>query len=378
MNYPFYFTWSKQNTDQFFHLKSGSGTTLTTKEGKEISDLCSLTFHAAFGLDDKVIKDKIKSQLDQFPLAFSKAVYPLKENVTNRLLNFIGLPGKILYTVSGAESVENALKMARYLKKGNIILSRKYAYHGATLGALSVTDDWRTKGHFRIDDKTVLIPEPHEDPHGSKTRKLIEKLGAENIAAFCLEPLTITRENKNPIPPKSWWESIEKICKDYDIFLIIDEVTCGFYRTGKPFGFNFFNLKPDMICMAKSMSGGMIPFGALWTSTEIANKFNNQVLSFGLTHSGNPLGLAALEGVLDHLENELYVQGIKELEHILVSKMRDFKNLKSVKETHALGLLAVLKVDSDLTWKDFINMGINVYLQVELSSPPHSPTNQKS
>ena len=361
MDYPFYFTWSKQDTDQFIHFKSGSGNTLITKEGKAITDLCSLTFHATFGLSDSHIKDKIKNQLDQFPLAFSKAVYPLKEKVTKRLVDFIGLPGKIFYTVSGAEAVENALKMARFLKQGNIILSRKSAYHGATLGALSITDDWRVEGHFRVEDKTVHIPEPGEDPEGIKTQELIEKIGPEKIAAFCLEPFTITRENETPIPPKSWWESIQKICKKYDIFLILDEITCGFYRTGKPFGFNYFNIKPDMICMAKAISGGMIPLGALWTSSKIAKIFDDKVLSFGLTHAAHPLGLAALDGVLDHLMDKSFVQNIKNLEQVMITKMRDFNKLKIVSETHTLGTLASIKINSNMNWKDFIDKGINLY-----------------
>jgi len=246
-------------------------------------------------------------------------------------------------------------------KQGNFILARRFAYHGATLGALSITDDWRTEGHFRIDDKTILIPEPSEDPHGLKTRELIEKVGPENIAAFCLEPLTISRQNDIPIPPKSWWESIDKLCKEFDIFLILDEITCGFYRTGRPFGYNYFNIKPDMICMAKAISGGMIPFGALWTSVDIAKNFDDKVLSFGLTHAAHPLGLAALDGVLDHLTDDSFIKNLKKLEEIIITKMRDFNKLKIVNETHALGLIAAIKITSTMTWKDFIDQGINLY-----------------
>jgi len=358
---PFYLTWCEQNTDQYFHLKSGSGHTLITEQGKEVTDLSSLTFHASFGLSNKLLIDKIKHQLDQFPVPFSKGLYPLKTEVTKRFLDFLGLPGKIFYTVSGAESVENALKMARYLKKGNIILARKKSYHGATLGALSITDDWRTKNHFLVNDKTIIIPEPHEDPEGVKTRELIKKVGAKNIAAFCLESFAITRGNEHPIPEKSWWENIEKICKENKIFLILDEVTCGFYRTGKPFGLNHYNLKPDMVCMAKSLSGGMIPFGALYTSMEIAKGFDDQILSFGLTQTANPLGLAALEGVLDFLTNDSFILNLKNLEKVLVAKMRDLNKLENVTGTHAIGLLAAIKINTKMTWKDFLEKGLNIY-----------------
>ena len=94
---------------------------------------------------------------------------------------------------------------------------------------------------------------------------------------------------------------------------------------------------------------------------DIAKNFDDRVLSFGLTNATHPLGLAALDGVLDHLGDEKGIQNIKNREQVIISKMRDFNKLKIVTETTALGLLASIKIKSDMTWKDFINLGINLY-----------------
>src|SRR5690606_31748716 len=123
--------------------------------------------------------------------------------------------------------------IARDISKKQIVLARSRSYHGATLGALSVTGDWRNEAHQTVSDWTVRIPEPSEDPDLEKTKAIIEETGAENIAAFCLE--SITGANGVIIPPQSWWDGINKLAKQYDLFLIIDEVLCGFERTGKPF-----------------------------------------------------------------------------------------------------------------------------------------------
>ena len=92
------------------------------------------------------------------------------------------------------------------------------------------------------------IPEPHNDPYLTQTELIIKDVGRENIAAFCLE--TITGGNGVIIPPESWWQGIQRLCDQYNIFLILDEVICGFQRTGRRFGFhNYPFLKPHFICI---------------------------------------------------------------------------------------------------------------------------------
>ncbi len=360
MNYPFFFTWSKQRDADHFNFVGGKGPILLTDKGRKIFDLSSLSFQAGFGVSDPLIAKKIKAQVGKIAVTSPKAVFPLKVNVTNRLLEFIENSkrpqGKIFYTVSGAESVENALKLARQVKKRKGILARKISYHGATLGALSVTGDWRNDAHFTVDDWTVWIPEPKDDPNCIKTREIILKYGPENLAAFCLE--TITGGNGVYIADQVWWDNIKKLCKEFDLFLIIDEVTCGFGRTGPAMGFFRYKLKPDLITLAKSISGGMVPFGAVWVSPEIASRFEDETLSLGLTNYAHPLGLAALEGVLDHFKNKRFLSNHKNLCKIFEKKVKEIGKLKSVKETRYMGLLAGIDLNFKVSWKMFFDQGI--------------------
>ena len=273
-NHPFFFTWAKQTNPVKIEFESNGDHFFILKNGSSVFDLSSISFQASFGLSNETIKKAISKQLESFSVISPKAVFPLKTKASIKLLSLLEgnevttQKGKIFYTLSGAESVENALKMARQIKKKKIILSRQKSYHGASLGALSVTGDWRNGPHQTVDEWTVRIPEPQEDPDLKKTEAIIQKVGPENIAAFCLE--TITGGNGVIIPPTSWWKGIQELCDQYKIFLILDEVICGFQRTGRYFGFHHYPfLKPQFICMAKGITGGYVPFGALWTNKEI-------------------------------------------------------------------------------------------------------------
>ena len=199
--------------------------------------------------------------------------------------------GRIFYTVSGAEAVENALKMARLVTGRTKILARAHSYHGATLGALSVTGDWRGQEHFSVQDQTLRIPEPDTLDALQKTRVLIEQHDPKTFAAFCLE--TIVAFNGILAPPQEWWTGIQKLAEEFAIPLILDEVSCGFGRMGQDFAFQRYDLKPDFVCMAKAISGGYVPLGALFVTEKIARFWDSKVLNCGLTSYAHPLALAA-------------------------------------------------------------------------------------
>jgi taurine--2-oxoglutarate transaminase len=368
MNYPFFFTWAKQNGADTFSFKTGKGPIIHTGEGKKVYDLSSLSFQAAFGMNHPHLQKKIQSQLKTLSVVSPKSVFPLKIRATERLLRYVeqkrNFEGKIFYTLSGAEGVENALKLARQVKKRKKILARKNSYHGATLGALSITGDWRNRAHFTVEDWTVWIPEPKEDPYCEKTREILIKNNPEDIAAFCLE--TVTGGNGVYPAPRSWWDGVKKLCLEFDLFLISDEVTCGFERTGKPFGFHHWGLKPDLVVMSKAITGGMIPFGALWVHPQIASRFEDEVLSLGLTNYAHPLGLAAMDGVLDLLEDEKFQKNLGELRKVFRRQLRKMEKLKVVREVRSIGLLAALDLHTPISWRDLFNRGLYLYSRPEM------------
>lgn len=342
---PYFITWSKQNDHSgLIPLRSVDGPYLLTENNETLADLSSVSYQASFGQQHPHLTHKIVQQARSFCVASPKAEFELKDRASRRLLDYLNLPfaGRLFYTLSGAESIENALKMARQLTQKKIILARQNSYHGATLGALSVTGDWRNPAHFTVDEWTVRIPEPEDDPDCSLTRSIIEKVGAHLICGFCLE--TITGGNGVIIPNQKWWQGIQALCDEFDLKLILDEVITGFHRTSTPLAWHHYAfLKPDYICLAKAITGGMIPFGALWVHEEEAKHYDEErVLCQGLTSYAHPLGLAAMEGVLDLLEDAEFQEHLRELSECFASEMKKISMIKSVKALRCIGLLAAI------------------------------------
>lgn len=344
--HPFFITWSKQKNALTFDIESSKDCFYIDKYGNKTIDLCSTSYQAAFGHSFTPIKKAIQKQVNDLPIASPKALFSLKESATKSLLEILELKGKILYTISGAEAIENALKIARQTTGKKIVLARKQSYHGATLGALSVTGDWRNNDHSTVDKWTKRFPEPHDDPNGEKLEEIIIKLGKDNIAAICIE--TITGGNGVIVPPKSWWKALKRIKNEYGILLILDEVICGFGRTGKNFGYQHFNIKPDLVCLAKIITGGYIPFGAVWVSSAISRIYNNKILSCGLTNYAHPLGLAAMVEVIKEIKTESHKSNFSKLEEILEQFKSKTISCCEIKECRRIGLLMAIELNSPI------------------------------
>lgn len=355
-------TWSKQ-VDQKPDLTMSTveGPYFLTEDEKWLADLSSISYQAAFGHHHDYLANKIIEQTRLFCVANPKAVFELKTRASQRLLDYLDLPeaGRLFYTLSGAESVENALKMARQLTQKKIILCRQRSYHGASLGALSITGDWRNPLHFTVDEWTVRIPEPADDPDLSKTREIILKTGVENICGFCLE--TVTGGNGVIIPDQKWWSGIQALCDEFKLMLIADEVICAFHRLGAPTGTALFNLKPDMVCLAKAITGGMVPFGALWVAERHAKTYDHDlVLSQGLTSYAHPLGLAAMEGVLDLLNDQEFQLHLKAMTKIFHDFFLAIAEFPIVKETRVLGLLGAVDLHSPVSQESLHEKGLHL------------------
>ena len=378
--FDFYFTWTKQRTANHFNIVKSEGTELITSEGSKIFDFMSTNFQASFGHSNKLITENILNQIKQMSVAPPKGVFPLKIEVTKLLKKFLKLEkGKIFYTTSGAEAIENALKIARQTTGKKLVLARKKSYHGATLGALSVTGDWRGENHHSVADWTIRVPEPEDDPNLEETKKIINKVGKENIACFVLE--TISAMNGVIIPQKSWWDEIQQLAKENNILIILDEVSTGFGRTGENFAFHHYGLQPDIVCMSKAITGGYIPFGAIWTSEIISNYYEENTLSCGLTSYAHPLGLAAMKGVLENFNNSEFCENKKILEAQFKNKLEEIKNLPKVKNIKQIGLLSAIQIKPELklNWEDGIKVGLHLAFKEDIIilAPPFVTEKEK-
>lgn len=367
---PYYISWTKQSDATTFPIDAVSGVTI--KSGNiDLIDMSSISYQAHFGHNHPVIIRKIKEQLDSIPMSSPKGVYPHKNETTRELLNYMKKPdGKIFYTSGGAETIENALKIARDVTQKRLVLARQNSYHGATMGALNVTGDWRNTGHALPRDWVVRIPEPSEVDAIKKTRMLIEQHGKDQFAAIIIE--TVTGGNGVYYGTQEWWDGISQICKDYQILLILDEVVCGFERTGQSFGYMHYQVEPDMICLAKGITGGMIPFGALWTSKAISDFYQNNILSCGLTNYAHPLGVAALAGVLEIVKTPSFIENLKKTQALFAEEVKGLTQLSVVKNFRLKGMLCAIDLNKTVEWKKFYQNGIYLVAQKErlILAPP--------
>ena len=332
------------------------------KDGRRVYDFISTSFQASFGHNHPAIREAIHGQLDTMPIASPKSTFALKQRVSERLNELIGLAGgKLFYTVSGSEAVENALKMARQMTGRTKILARRNSYHGASLGALSVTGDWRNQPHFTLDEHTVRIPEPSDDPQLETTGQIVSCADPNQIAAIIIE--TISGTNGVAIPNQEWFERIEDLCRKHDILLIVDEVLCGFGRTGPAFAFQQFGLQPDFVCMSKGITGGYIPFGATWTGPRAAEFYATEKMTCGLTSYAHPLGLAALGAVLDLLSDPEFQESKSNLERSFEQGMKEIRECPNVLELRCQGLLAAIDLPEQTapTWQTMFDSGLHAF-----------------
>ena len=373
----FYYTWDYQPKEELFQVAGGEHDEFVLQDGRRVYDFLSTSFQTSFGHSNPVIREAIHRQLDLMPIASPKSTFQLKQRVTERLCEFIGLPnGRVFYTVSGSESVENALKMARQITGRTKVLARKRSYHGATLGALSVTGDWRNEPHFTLDSQTIRIPEPDADAQLHETKRVITDVGADQFAALIVE--TISGANGVVIPDQQWFDEIAVVCRENGILLIVDEVLCGFGRTGPAFAFHNYNLEPDLVCMSKGITGGYVPFGAVWTGPRIVEYYDTEKLSCGLTNYAHPLGLAALQAVLNLLTDASFKANKLQLEKTFAKALEEFRSLTVVSDVRCRGLLAAidLKGQEPPSWQAMFEAGLHAYSKEQrvILSPPFIST----
>ena len=158
---------------------------------------------------------------------------------------------------------------------------------------------------------------------------------------------------------KVYWREIQSICDDYGIFLILDEIICGFYRTGPLFGFQQFDfLEPNFITLSKQITGGYIPFGALYVAKEQATFYNKNILACGLTNYAHPLGLAALEGVFELIDTSDFQNQFKENLKTLNIFCSRIKSMKNIIDVRIQGLLAAIEVDFNPSASDLFDNGV--------------------
>lgn len=358
---PFLYSWTKQQDAVDFPAVSAERDEFILEDGRRVYDFVSTSFQANFGYSFEPIKRRINEQLERLPMASPKATFALKSRASQKLIELLGFPdGKVFYTVSGAEAVENALKIARQYTGRTIIAARQKSYHGASLGALSVTGDWRSQPHWTWDAGTLRIPEHETDPDLTETRRRMQDIGPTQLAGIILE--TISGTNGMAIPSLDWFQQVRALCDEFGLLLIVDEVLVGFGRCGSHFAFQDYGIQPDLVCLSKAITGGYIPFGAVWLAPHIARHYDDRVLACGLTNYGHPLGLAAMEAVIDTLNDASFQADKRDLQNHFANEVSTLASHPRVIETRCRGLMAAIYLDGPAPrWQTAFAHGLHLF-----------------
>ncbi len=247
-------------------------------------------------------------------------------------------PGDLKHTFfcnSGAEAVEGALKTARIATGRKRIISTENSFHGKTLGALSVTGRAKYQKPFE-----PLLPGCQIIPYGD-LEALEGELAKGDVAAFIVEP--IQGEGGVVIPPSGYLKGAEELCRKYHSLLIVDEIQTGFGRTGKMFACEWEEVEPDILCLAKSLGGGLLPIGAFMTTEGVWKKAYggmNTCLLHTSTFGGNLLACAAALAAIEILvEESLPKKAAEKGEYFLSELKRLEAEYKMIKNVRGRGLM---------------------------------------
>jgi taurine--2-oxoglutarate transaminase len=356
MEYPFFFTWSAQNAIKPVELTGGDGAWFTTADGGRWLDLGSLSYQVNAGHGRKRIVDAIKRQADQLCLSTANAVFPSKIELAERLLKLAG-PGfsKVFFTLGGAEANENALKIARLVTGRLKLISRYRSYHGASMGALSLTGDWRRTlvepgiaGVVHVQDCYCdrcpfgQKPETCRTECASHIATTMKLEGTRSVAAVIIEP--VPGANGVLVPPPSYWPMVREACNAEGALLIADEVLTGFGRTGAAFAHQHWGVTPDIITCAKGITSGYQPLGAVIVHDRVARYFDANILACGLTYYAHPTACAAGVATLSLYEDEGMFENARKLGPVLAEELRTVqRRLGPATFVRSLGLLGALE-----------------------------------
>lgn len=351
-------SWSKQRGLDPIPVVKGEGIYFWDDEGNRYTDMSSQLVNMNLGFGNKVIGDAIKEQVDQYCFVSPSYGAESRAKLAKKIIELMpDNMGKVFFTNAGADANENAVKMARMFTGKNKIFSRYRSYHGSSFGAGNLTGEPRRyplepgiPGFVKFFDpyiyREAIAFESEEAATTYYLKKLEEQIqyeGENSISAIVME--TITGSNGVIIPPKGYMPGVRALCDKYGILMICDEVMTGWGRTGKLFGFEHFDVKPDIVTFAKGVTCGYVPLGGCVVSKKIAAYFEDHLLSCGLTYSGHPLACAAGVACVNYYEEAHILENVAEVGKVLGEQ------LEAIKETHPcvgdvryIGLFSVVEL----------------------------------
>ena len=352
-------------------ITKADGVWLWDSDGNKILDGMAGLWCVNIGYGHTTFGDVLKKQVEELPYynLFFQTTHP-KIAELSQVLDALTPEHMhhVFFCSSGSEANDTVVRMVRHYwaSKGqaekSIVISRHNAYHGSTMAAASLggMKPMHAQGGLPIPG-IVHINQPYwygeggdmspEDFGLKVARELEEKileLGEEKVAAFIAEP--IQGAGGVIVPPSTYWPEVKRILDKYDILFVCDEVICGFGRLGEWFGAQSYELKPDLMAIAKGLTSGYVPMGGVVISEKVADVLINQGGEFthGYTYSGHPLSaVAALENIRIFKEYNYVDKVREETGPYLQKRFEELNEYPHVGETRGKGMLAAIEICKD-------------------------------
>jgi len=354
------FSWSAQGSVNQIAIERAEGVYLYDYNGNRIIDFSSGLMSVNIGHGDQRVTDAVVEQMQKVSFVTPSCTTEVRAKLSRKLAEICpGDLNKAFYTLCGTSSIDNAIKLARLYTGRHKIIGRYRAFHGGSIGGMTVGGDPRKLAN----DSQQMPNAVHlDDPYyffGMKdldnatklslsleyVERVIHLEGKTNIAAFIFEGESGSSGCLHY--PKGYLKGVKALCEKYGILFVADEVMSGFGRTGKWFGFEHHDIVPDMVCMAKGLTSSYLPLGCLMVSDKIADKFENTPMMIGLTYNGHPVALAAALAVINIYESDNLIENTRVMGAYLESRIEQMRcqhpSMGAFRNTGLLGCLDVLK-----------------------------------
>jgi len=356
-------------------IVEGNGTRIKDIDGKEYIDAFSTLWNVVIGHGQKAVVDAVVEQMNK--LEYFSSFFGFSNPPAIELAAKVaGLMPKewnmdhVTFTCGGSETNDTNMKIARmyWSLKGKEektkIISRTYAFHGVSLGSMYATGiTFFHHGFGPVPPDFVYIMPPYcyrcelgltypecNTACADQLEEDILREGPETVAAFIGEPVMGT--GGVICPPDEYWPKIRAICDKHEVLLIADEVITGFGRTGKMFGCMNWDLRPDLMSIAKGISSGYFPLGAAVVNNEIFDTLVNELPDYlpflhGYTYQNHPAGCAAGLANLKIIEDQKLVENAAEMGAYLGDRLKGLYDHKSVGDIRVKGLMAAVEIVRD-------------------------------
>lgn len=313
--------------------EKAEGIYIIDNTGKKYIDCLGGYGSINLGHSNKEIVEACKEQMDKMPLSSKILINSKLAELCEKLAEIT--PEGLKYSFicnSGTEAVEGALKVAKIATGKPEIIATKGGFHGKSLGALSATGRELFRTPFE-----PLLPGFKHVPFGDINA--MKNAITENTAAIIIE--IIQGEGGVILPPEGYIQNLRDLCTEKGVLLIVDEVQTGMARTGKMFASEHYNIKPDIMCLAKALGGGVMPIGAVIATEELWEKYIEAPLLHTSTFGGNPLACTAALKTIEIIQRDNLVEKTAEKGQYLLNKLTQLqeKYPTVIKEVRGMGLL---------------------------------------